>query len=614
MALATLSIDVEARLAGLEAGMDKASRIAQQNADKISKSFDGIKSFSAGLASSLAAAFSVTALTAFIRTTVDGIDALNDLKDATGASIENLSALEDIAARTGTSFDTVGAALTKFNAVLNSAKGGSEAERVLKAIGLSAEELRKVDPAEALKRVAEQLSRYADDGNKARIVQELFGKSVREVAPFLKDLAESGGLNATVTTKQAEEAEKFNKQLFELQKNAKDAGRSLVSELVPALNKVFEAYNSKKGLIGTFADQLSGDFIRARLQATNDEIERLKPDADRARQVLANQPDSIRARATVAEFEALLRQAEAYRQQLDQQLYGGGSRRPANEGGGGFAPGSAPFVPAAPQTERLRRVYGDASNEALTDALKALESTDVDKLRDLQARLSELFNLQRETKGDPVVVEAIRKTREEIDKLTAPTRTAIFDPQEEQKSAFLRSEKAAYEDIKQEIQGVSEFAQQAGRNIQDALGDTLARTLKGDFDSIGELWSNLIINMIAQASAAQLNKYLFGDIFSGGNNSGAIGSLITTFLGGFATGTDYVPRTGLALVHQGERIITADENRKGSWGGQTMVFSPQTSITVQGNADVPMLQRVLDARDAALRYEFNRAFQRGGIR
>ena len=48
MALATLSIDVEARLAGLEAGLDKASRIAKQNADKIERSFDGIKSIGAG--------------------------------------------------------------------------------------------------------------------------------------------------------------------------------------------------------------------------------------------------------------------------------------------------------------------------------------------------------------------------------------------------------------------------------------------------------------------------------------------------------------------------------------------------------------------------------------
>ena len=62
------------------------------------------------------------------------------------------------------------------------------------------------------------LAQFADDGNKARIVQELFGKSVREVAPLLKDLAESGGLVATVTTAQAKEAEKLNIQLFDFAK------------------------------------------------------------------------------------------------------------------------------------------------------------------------------------------------------------------------------------------------------------------------------------------------------------------------------------------------------------------------------------------------------------
>lgn len=168
---------------------------------------------------------------------VDGLDAFNDIKDATGASVENISALEDVANRTGASLETVGTSLTKFNQLLNSAKPDSGAASTLKAIGLSAEELRRVDPAEALRQAAVALSKYADDGNKARIVQALFGKSLKEVAPFLKDLAAQGQLNATVTTKQAEEAEKFNKQLFQLEKNTKDAARALTSDLLPALNR-----------------------------------------------------------------------------------------------------------------------------------------------------------------------------------------------------------------------------------------------------------------------------------------------------------------------------------------------------------------------------------------
>ena len=46
---------------------------------------------------------------------------------------------------------------------------------------------------------------------------------------------------------------------------------------------------------------------------------------------------------------------------------------------------------------------------------------------------------------------------------------------------------------------------------------------------------------------------------------------IPQLVGSFATGTDYVPRTGLALVHQGEKIIPAAQNTPG--GGMTNVFN-----------------------------------------
>jgi len=207
----------------------------------------------------LGVSLSAGAAVAWIRNINNGVDALNDLKDATGASIENISGLEDVAARTGTSFDTVGAALTKFNKVLNDAKPGSEAEASLKALGLSAKELKAIDPAEALLKYAQAINGFADDGNKARLVQEQLGKSYRELAPFLKDLAEAGKLNAKVTTEQAEEAERFNRQLFELEKNAKDASRALVSDLVIGLNNAAKAMRENGSVIEWFRTLLTGD-------------------------------------------------------------------------------------------------------------------------------------------------------------------------------------------------------------------------------------------------------------------------------------------------------------------------------------------------------------------
>lgn len=251
--------DAQARIR-ITAQDDTASGFRQAAAN-----LQSIQQSALAVGKSLAGVFAVREIANWSAFIINSVDALNDLRDATSASIENLSALEDIAARTGTSFDTVGTSLTKFNSVLKDAKPGTDAAAAIDAIGLSVAELKDLDPAEALRRTAVALSNFADDAGKARLVQELFGKSVRDVAPFLKDLAEKGGLVATVTTEQAAEAEKFNKQLFAMQKNLQDLSRSLVGPVLTGIN----------GLVDRFkAGQEAGEgFIKTLLRQT--EIARL---------------------------------------------------------------------------------------------------------------------------------------------------------------------------------------------------------------------------------------------------------------------------------------------------------------------------------------------------
>lgn len=223
-------------------GKAEAAARAQGGLEHSLGSLGGVAGIVRGQLIALAGSLTLGSMFAFVKSVNDGIDALNDIKDATGATIENISALEDVGRRTGASLDLAGSVLVKFNDVLSKATPKSDMALALESIGLKAEELRKLDPAEALRKTAVALAQFADDGNKARLIQDLFGKSVKEAAPFLADLAEKGALVAKVTTEQAAEAEKFNKELFALKANASDAARALVGPLVSGINEVTKAF------------------------------------------------------------------------------------------------------------------------------------------------------------------------------------------------------------------------------------------------------------------------------------------------------------------------------------------------------------------------------------
>jgi hypothetical protein len=239
MTIGRIVVDLAARTGAFETDLARAAKTAERRAKDIDAAVA-----KAGTAVGAAFASAGVAAVYFGKQLIDGLDALNDVKDATGSSIENISALEDVALRTGTSLDAVSGIMVKFNNVLKEADGKNAAGQALKALGLSAEELKKIDPAEALRQTAVALTNFADDGQKARLVQELFGKSVKEAAPFLKDLAEQTELVGKVTGEQAQQAEDFNKALFALQKNAADAGRSLLQNLLPAMNEILKAFNA----------------------------------------------------------------------------------------------------------------------------------------------------------------------------------------------------------------------------------------------------------------------------------------------------------------------------------------------------------------------------------
>lgn len=608
-----------------------------------------------GALAGLGASLSVGAVFSWVKSIANGLDVLNDLKDATGASIENLSALEDIAARTGTSFDTVSSGLIKFNGVLKDAKPGSEAEAALRKINLNVKELRQLDPAEALRQVSVALAGFADDGNRARVVQELFGKQTKQVAAFLKDLAERSELNATITTEQTEAAEKFNKELFAIEKNATDVYRTLAGPLYKAINDMAEAFRKSakegKGFLEVLKDrywQNVQDF-----KAGGGTFGPFSTGESRAPKFLLNytQPsvnDTARAR--------MLRQGS-----FDKPTIGA-------LGGSSTAGGAASEREAAVRSETnaletyvesLKRTYEstlqlsaiETARLRIGESLNRTSSVLMQQqamslaLKIDAAKLQDEENKARE-KNNELAMAAVQALAAENDAIIASNQS-LSDQVEEMglttqavqalRLARLDAAIAADRELlvnKQNTEGLeAEVAQierrinlrlreraltetQGNRQVQieaDQLSKEAADTLNADVksalsnafrDSKNPAQSfavgvgNVIYTRLTNSVASALADGLVGT-GAAGSSGGLLGSLASSFLSflpKFDTGIGYVPFDMPAMIHKGERVLTAEENRRGMGG-----FSPTTSIVVQGGGNAGEIyanvSKALEARD-----------------
>jgi hypothetical protein len=526
----------------------------------------------------LAGAFTVGFMVDFVKRSIDSVDALNDIRDATGASIENISALEDIAARTGTTMDTVSTAMVKFNGVLKDVKPGSDSEKAFKALNLDIEELKRLDPAEALLKTATAFSTFADDGNKARIMQELFGKSLKDVAPFLKDLADKGELVAKVTTQQAEEAEKFNKQLFAMQKNVQDLSRVITSDLVIGINAATKAYK-EFGAVAGLNTLIFGDDQHMNNVKLVEQTDKLL--------TLEKEIQTLRSSGTALDA-ALLRNKEERLKVLQGEIKTTMSYRKLLSGDVGFGNTNSPIAKvsmpdiSAGGGKKGRSIVAKKTQEQI-DKEKALAAA----IRDKSAAEEEFF---------ANVIKADERYQSLLNRLLAATPTGQFDAQQKDLAVLQRALASRDIDEKQYSEAViARFDLTAAgldvvvdktdkaRTAADEFGMSMASAFEDaiiggkDFgDVLDGLAQDMLKMTIRKAVTDPMSSFI----------SGAIGS----FLPKFAVGTDYVPRDMVAMIHKGEKIIPAAQNTGAS--GQLVTVN-HNNFTVGDVASVSMVRQAV---------------------
>ncbi len=521
-------------------------------------------------------AATIAGMVAFARNVADGVDRLNDMADATGASIENLSALEDIAARNGTSVDTVATAMVRFNKVLADAQQpGGQAANILEQIGLNARALQDLDPAEALRQTAVALSRFADDGNKARLVQELFGKSIGEVAPMLKDLAEQQTLNAKVTTEQAKAAEQFNKELFAMQKNVLDLSRDMAGPLISSLNALIAKFRegSREG---------RGFWATLRNEST---IFNLGRDFGDAFRQLGGVETQESRRATVDAMRSGDNQSAAETARLSRRQSVGTIAEATKKAGKSDAQRERERL--AEENLRYMRNMAAEEGEAVLEENRRIQAQ---KKRDEQ----DYINWRRDQISDEgeELMESNRRYQAERQQLAKEEMEWRRDMIAEEGEALMEANRKLQE-------GARELSITFASAFEDAIigGKKLSDVLGGLAQDIGRIFLRDTITQPLAGWASKGFSSLFG------------GFKITDILPSFDVGTPYVPRDMVAQIHQGERIIPASQNKPGAMGGIT--YAPV--INIDARADAGAVQATVSQALARNNEQFVSMLQRQGV-
>jgi len=193
-----------------------------------------------GALGALAPAVTIGGITALAMKSLEAADAMNDLSQRTGVSVEALSRFKKAAGMSGTDIDSVAKSLAKFSKTIYEGK----ADKGLASLGLSANDATgKLKTADAVMlEVANKFKAMPDGIEKTALSMQLFGKSGADMIPMLNmggDAIEKMG--GKMTTAFAQKADEYNDKLAMIQGKIGGMATSLMIALIPALDAVASA-------------------------------------------------------------------------------------------------------------------------------------------------------------------------------------------------------------------------------------------------------------------------------------------------------------------------------------------------------------------------------------
>jgi len=239
----SLIFELAADVAHLRQDMAKAN-------DTITSSLKGISNSVAGIAALQGAQFAMSFARGFagkVKQAIDEMDALGKLAQRIGTTTSELSALQYAGEFAGVGLDDLTTAFKGLNkSLLESRDPLSDSAAAFKALGLNADELRKMDPGKAFEEIAAVFPKFADGAEKAAVATQLFGKQGQALIPLLNGgkegieamRKEAEDMGLIVSTKTAQAMGDLNDDLTRISNLGKGAAAVMATEMQPAISEV----------------------------------------------------------------------------------------------------------------------------------------------------------------------------------------------------------------------------------------------------------------------------------------------------------------------------------------------------------------------------------------
>lgn len=186
------------------------------------------------------------AFTAAGKVFADTGDSLQKMSARTGVAVETLSALEFAAQQSGASINDVGGAIQKMNRRLGritAGQGTGSQVKAMEELGLSIDEISKMNPEQRFMALADAISNYGDDAAAAGLAQRAFGTGVDQLLPLFSGgaagirelMQEAQDLGVVMSTEDADAAAALTDAFGRVQSTMKAVTQQIGAAVAPAM-------------------------------------------------------------------------------------------------------------------------------------------------------------------------------------------------------------------------------------------------------------------------------------------------------------------------------------------------------------------------------------------